>query len=124
MQGNPDKPDIADPSEKFKHLKQNVWQTSFYENKSFLSNIAEFCDKIANENKPDSIIDVNILEHIEDASAELLMIWQTLKKGGRCYIFVPALSFLYGEFDRKMDIFVAMSKKRLKKNVSRQVFVF
>jgi hypothetical protein len=48
---------------------------------------------------------VNVLEHIEDDSRELEMVYETLAAGGRCFIFVPALRSLYGRFDEKIGHF-------------------
>ena len=41
------------------------------------------------------------------------MIYQTLEKGSRCFIFVPALMSLYGEFDRKIGHFRRYTKNEL-----------
>jgi len=49
--------------------------------------------------RPDSIIYVNVLEHIEDDEAELALVRETLSPGGRVFLFVPALQWLYGSFD-------------------------
>ena len=69
--------------------------------------------KILDKQKPDSIIYVNVLEHIENDLAELEYIYQTLGKGGRCFIFVPALMSLYGEFDRKIGHFRRYTKQEV-----------
>lgn len=52
--------------------------------------------------QPDSIIYVNVLEHIADDEAELRIMNQTLDKGGRVFLFVPALSWLFGPFDKRI----------------------
>lgn len=49
---------------------------------------------------PDSIIYVNVLEHIEDDEGELAAAWAALRPGGKLFIFVPAFPWLYGGFDR------------------------
>ena len=43
------------------------------------------------EPRPDSIIYINVLEHIADDALELKLIRETLADGGRVFIFVPAL---------------------------------
>ena len=53
------------------------------------------------------------MEHIEDDAAELEAIYQTLETGGRCFIFVPALMALYGEFDKKIGHFRRYTKKEI-----------
>jgi SAM-dependent methyltransferase len=54
------------------------------------------------DERPDSIIYVNVLEHIADDEAELRIIQRTLAERGRAFIFVPALRWLYGSFDREL----------------------
>lgn len=51
------------------------------------------------DSAPDSIIYVNVLEHIADDVAELAAIRETLSPRGRVFLFVPALPCLYGAFD-------------------------
>jgi SAM-dependent methyltransferase len=61
------------------------------------SNVAA---KIHDEAPPDSIIYINVLEHIEDDSGELKLVHQTLVPGGKVILFVPALKILFSKFDR------------------------
>lgn len=49
----------------------------------------------------DSIVMVNVLEHIEDDLGVLKTIHRMLRPGGHLLIFVPAMSVLYGSLDRK-----------------------
>jgi SAM-dependent methyltransferase len=48
----------------------------------------------------DSVVLVNVLEHIEDDSAAVKQLAEALKPGGRLVLWVPALPGLYSEFDR------------------------
>jgi len=50
----------------------------------------------------DSIIYANVLEHVESDKKELLIVHQKLVDGGHALIFVPALSLLYSDFDKKI----------------------
>jgi SAM-dependent methyltransferase len=50
----------------------------------------------------DSILYINVLEHVEDDRAELTNAWQALKPGGHLLIFVPALQWLYSDFDKQV----------------------
>lgn len=63
--------------------------------------------------RPDSIFYVNVLEHIEDDRSELKLIYDSLTTGGRCFVFVPALMSLYGEFDRKIGHFRRYGKREI-----------
>ncbi len=104
---------IVEPSEMFEFLEQNVRQLETDAEVNLHRAIfAEVRDKIA-ETEPDSILYVNVLEHIEDDRGELEMIRETLVLGGRCFIFVPALMSLYGEFDRKIGHFRRYSKAEI-----------
>jgi SAM-dependent methyltransferase len=59
-------------------------------------------DEIAARERPDSIIYVNVLEHIADDEGELAAVSRALTVGGRAFVFVPALGWLYGDFDREV----------------------
>ena len=48
----------------------------------------------------ESVVTVNVLEHIPDDRAALRSIRDILVPGGTVLIFVPALPFLYGSMDR------------------------
>lgn len=60
---------------------------------------ADVAERIGTDERPDSIIYVNVLEHIADDEGELALMRRTLTGGGRAFIFVPALRWLYGSFD-------------------------
>ncbi len=111
LQESIDSLSLVEPSEMFESLTANVAQiknnthVDFY--KSIFSDVAT---EIFDKQKPDSIIYVNVMEHIENDRLELDHIHRTLGKGGRCFIFVPALMSLYGEFDRKIGHFRRYTK--------------
>jgi len=50
----------------------------------------------------DVVVMVNVLEHIENDRAALDDMYRLLRPGGRLLLFVPALQFLYSEFDRRV----------------------
>ncbi len=52
--------------------------------------------------RPDSVIYVNVLEHVAEDEAELRLVSETLAPGGRAFVFVPAFGWLYGSFDRQV----------------------
>jgi SAM-dependent methyltransferase len=99
----PDSLALVEPSEMFVHLRGRVagWKTaarvSLY-NDTFAGAAA----RLAREERPDSVIYVNVLEHVEDDGAELRLVRDTLAPGGRLFLFVPALRWLYGSFDRQV----------------------
>ena len=71
---------------------------------------------------PDSVIYVNVLEHIADDEAELATIRQTLSDGGHALIFVPALPWLYGAFDQHVGHFRRYKKSELEEKLRRAGF--
>ena len=62
----------------------------------------EVAAEIKSRQNPDSIIYVNVLEHIADDEGELRTIHHTLGHGGRIFVLVPALRWLYGKFDAEL----------------------
>ncbi len=70
----------------------------------------------------DSIFYINVLEHIENDEAELSHVYRTLRHGGHALIFVPALSFLYGELDKKLGHYRRYHKKDLIRIATRTEF--
>ena len=114
LEENLDTLSLVEPSEMFEHLRKNISPIETRTEVNFHQSIfAGVHRQIAVDYKPDSIIYVNVLEHIEDDVAELSMIHQTLPENGRCFIFVPALQALYGEFDRRIGHFRRYSKKEI-----------
>ena len=61
----------------------------------------------------DTVVCLNVLEHIEDDRGELQKVYETLESGGHCLIFVPALMWLYGAFDEKVGHFRRYTKNEL-----------
>lgn len=69
--------------------------------------------------KFDSIVYVNVLEHIEDDAAELRRIRLALRPGGHAFIFVPALRWLYSRLDRQVGHYRRYHKVPLAELVTR-----
>jgi SAM-dependent methyltransferase len=61
----------------------------------------------------DSVIYVNVLEHVEDHKTELKIIRNALSANGHALIFVPALSWLFSDLDRQVGHFRRYHKKPL-----------
>jgi SAM-dependent methyltransferase len=61
----------------------------------------------------DSILYINVLEHIEDDVSELSNVREALNPNGHLLIFVPALPWLYSDFDRQVGHFRRYVKKDL-----------
>lgn len=114
LQTEPETLSLVEPSDLYKDLTQNISRLEARTQIDFYNSIfSVVASEIADRKRPDSIIYVNVLEHIEDDAAELSLIRQTLIPGGRAFIFVPALELLYGEFDRKLGHFRRYRKSEL-----------
>jgi SAM-dependent methyltransferase len=70
----------------------------------------------------DSVIYVNVLEHIKEDARELSYVRNSLKKGGYFLGFVPALSWLYSNLDKKVGHFRRYKKPDLIKLVEQAGF--
>jgi SAM-dependent methyltransferase len=116
IEENPKNLALVEPSEMFKFLEQNISQIETAARVNFYNSIfSETAHKF--DEKPDTIIYVNVLEHIEDDAGELRKVHETLESGGRCLIFVPALRALYGAFDEKVGHFRRYAKSELEDKV-------
>ncbi len=92
---------LVEPSgEMFELLRQRVQTLDAAGRiKTLKAVFADVAAEIKSSERPDSIIYVNVLEHIADDEEELRVIHGTLARGGRLFLFVPALPWLYGSFD-------------------------
>jgi glycosyltransferase involved in cell wall biosynthesis len=61
----------------------------------------------------DTIVCMNVLEHIEDDKAALNRMNSLLSPKGKLILVVPQYKMLYGEFDRDLDHFRRYTKKEL-----------
>jgi SAM-dependent methyltransferase len=82
----------------------------------------EAAPDITAKQSPDSVIYVNVLEHIEDDEAELAAIHDALTPQGRVFIFVPALAWLYGAFDERVGHLRRYRKSELEGKLHRAGF--
>lgn len=87
------------------------------------STFREISVSLAAERRPDTIVYVNVLEHIEDDIGELSSAHETISSGGRCIVFVPAFRWLYGEFDRKVGHFRRYGREELSHKLREAGFV-
>ncbi|HEY3443704.1 MAG TPA: bifunctional glycosyltransferase/class I SAM-dependent methyltransferase [Paludibaculum sp.] len=62
----------------------------------------------------DTIVCLNVLEHVEDDAAGLRNMFETLEPGGRAIVLVPEGMSVYGELDRVLGHFRRYSEGELK----------
>jgi 2-polyprenyl-3-methyl-5-hydroxy-6-metoxy-1,4-benzoquinol methylase len=65
----------------------------------------------------DTVVCLNVLEHIEDDRFALEQMKAVLQPGGKLALLVPAHQFLYGEFDRAVCHYRRYEKRALKKRL-------
>ena len=66
---------------------------------------------------PDSVVFLNVLEHIEDDQAVLRCLFETVPAGCRIVILVPYNPKLYSDFDRQLGHFRRYAKGELEQKV-------
>jgi len=71
----------------------------------------------------DTIICVNVLEHIKDDIQALKNMHNLLQSNGKLLLFVPALGMLYGSIDKKLGHFRRYSKSELIEKITKTRFV-
>jgi SAM-dependent methyltransferase len=72
--------------------------------------------------RPDTVVCVNVLEHIPDDLGVLRDCHRLLPKGGRVLVFVPALQWLYGSMDATYGHHRRYGKEGLEKLMARAGF--
>ncbi len=95
---------LVEPSgEMFKRLQERIEKRgASAQIETLNAAFADVAAQIESLQQPDSIIYVNVLEHIADDERELKLAYRTLSSGGRIFVFVPALRWLYGSFDKQI----------------------
>jgi SAM-dependent methyltransferase len=71
----------------------------------------------------DSVVYVNVLEHIEDDLAELRTAYRLTRPGGSLALFVPAMPSLYGSLDYKSGHYRRYTPHGLRQRVEAAGFV-
>jgi len=89
---------------------------------TYHANFPEAAPLIKAKHSLDSVIYVNVLEHIADDEVELDAIHRALSDHGRVFLFVPALSWLYGAFDERVGHLRRYTKSELEEKLRRTGF--
>jgi len=97
---------LVEPSTMVESLRNNLkLKNSAAEIQIYPNIFAEVARRLEIEQSPDSIIYINVLEHIENDRLELETVRRTLRRTGRVFIFVSALPLLFSEFDKHIGHF-------------------
>jgi SAM-dependent methyltransferase len=77
----------------------------------------EFASTVG-EDSFDSVVCINVLEHIEDDLAALQSLFRVLRPGGNLLLFVPAMPALYGSMDEMAGHFRRYSRRLLRQRLN------
>lgn len=72
--------------------------------------------------RPDTVVCINVLEHVEDDGKALAQMRAVLQPAGRLALLVPALPCLYGTIDRKIGHYRRYTKRELAAKLRRAGF--
>lgn len=70
-------------------------------------------DEVELDVEPDTVVSLNVIEHIQDDRFALRWLASRLPRGGRMVILVPAHPWIYGELDRAAGHFRRYAKREL-----------
>ncbi|MCI0485705.1 MAG: bifunctional glycosyltransferase/class I SAM-dependent methyltransferase [Blastocatellia bacterium] len=69
------------------------------------------------EERFDTALMINVLEHVPDEAAALRSLWESLETGGRAIILVPNHPGIYGSLDRALDHRERYTSEHLKRSL-------
>ncbi len=91
-------------------LQEKIQMSDLYNNCTVVN---DTIDGVA-QNQFDTILYIDVLEHIKEDSAELQKAAKLLRAGGKLIVLSPAFQFLYSGFDEAVGHFRRYSKHSLK----------
>lgn len=114
---------LVEPSDSMhERLAAHVKQLDVSHIDTYHATFTEAAARIKAEHAPDSILYVNVLEHIADDEEELNVVHLTLTERGRVFLFVPAFTWLFGNFDTRVGHVRRYSKPELEGKLVRSGF--
>jgi len=81
--------------------------------KVYNATVEELSEKM-NDLRADTVVLMNVLEHIRDDTAVLGTLHRRLKPGGRIVVLVPAGPWAYGDLDKRLGHFRRYSKRSVR----------
>ncbi|OFX78032.1 MAG: hypothetical protein A2X12_07530 [Bacteroidetes bacterium GWE2_29_8] len=78
-------------------------------------------DCLPDEERYDTIVYIDVIEHIEDDIGELLIAKNRLKVGGSLIILAPAYNYLFTEFDKAIGHYRRYNMRMLKSIVPKEM---
>jgi hypothetical protein len=101
-----------EPDIKFGELLRQKYSKEISEGK--LEVKTGYLKDIPESEKYDTILYLDVLEHIEDDHREMELSFQRLKSNGSIIVLAPALQFLYNEFDKNIGHYRRYNHQSLK----------
>ena len=95
-----------------------AWRASFGESpklRAFEMDVLDPAFLDLKRYEPDTILCLNVLEHIEDDERALQQMKSVLPPGGRVLLIVPAFESLYGPIDRNLGHFRRYSREHVRR---------
>jgi SAM-dependent methyltransferase len=95
-----------------------AWRSAFPESANLMGFAMDVLDSAfldLKRHQPDTIVCLNVLEHIEEDKRALEQMHAVLPPGGRALLIVPAFESLYGPIDRNLGHFRRYSKENLRR---------
>jgi SAM-dependent methyltransferase len=114
---------MVEPSGMFDLLESNLAEEKTESVLRFFNTtFSEAAGEIADGGRPDTVVYVNVLEHVDDDEGELKTVYETLRSGGHVCIFVPAMPALFSRYDRHLGHFRRYKLAELKAKCERAGF--
>lgn len=115
LETRPDRLSLVEPSAMFEALSAKFGSTDGQTRVRLFNDLfSNVAPRVQKDESPDSILYINVLEHIDDDVGELQLVHDTLGKGGKAIFFVPALPLLFSQFDRHIGHFRRYRRSELK----------
>lgn len=112
---------LTDISQEYIHQLRNRFKEKNITIQKLDLNVVEHYEKIGFE-KFDSIIALNVLEHVKNDEFALEQLYKMLRKGGNLILLIPCHKFLYNVIDSSIGHYRRYTKKDLEKKISKTKF--
>ena len=100
-----------DSSQELVDFTQRIIKENNYNGDAYVLNLTNA--NVLGENKFDTILCLDVLEHIKDDELAIKNLYYILNKNGHLIVVVPAVSFLYGIRDKKIGHYRRYGKDEL-----------
>ncbi|MEK7597171.1 MAG: methyltransferase domain-containing protein [Patescibacteria group bacterium] len=96
--------------------KKILMRNGYSINKVYRQSLESFSKKYSSHF--DQVVCLDVIEHIENDTAAIKYIYKLVKPGGKLFLTVPALSYLYGPKDKDVGHYRRYNKQELYTKIS------